>query len=188
MTSGFFLKKLERRESMNNRGQAALEYLMTYGWALIVIAIVVGVLIFIVSSPTAGVQCSSSDPAKILLKSTNILSGVAGTGPVDSIVINVQNATGGALSQFGVTAGSGDFYIATGVGEKVGTSSTSASFTADTNITSVVSGGNIYIFPKYDATDGIAAGGSVLASYTVGYSDQFSYFKTATITCQGKAA
>lgn len=33
---------------MNSRGQSALEYLMTYGWALIVIAIVVGFLIMLV--------------------------------------------------------------------------------------------------------------------------------------------
>ena len=34
---------------MNKKGQAALEYLMTYGWALIIIAIVMGVLIFVVT-------------------------------------------------------------------------------------------------------------------------------------------
>ena len=36
---------------MNSQGQAAFEYLMTYGWALIVIAIVVGFLIFTVNNP-----------------------------------------------------------------------------------------------------------------------------------------
>ena len=44
---------------MNNKGQSALEYLMTYGWALIVIAIVVGVLIVISSSSNSGVICQS---------------------------------------------------------------------------------------------------------------------------------
>ena len=37
---------------MDSKGQEALEYILTYGWALIVIVIVVGVLIFIVSTPS----------------------------------------------------------------------------------------------------------------------------------------
>lgn len=47
---------------MDNKGQAALEYLMTYGWALVVIAIVVGVLIFmgILKPPTAA-TCTGLD-------------------------------------------------------------------------------------------------------------------------------
>jgi len=40
---------------MKNNGQAALEYLMAYGWALIVIAIVVGVLIWGTTQQTGGI-------------------------------------------------------------------------------------------------------------------------------------
>lgn len=36
---------------MNKKGYGAFEYLMDYGWALVAIAIVVGVLVFIVSPP-----------------------------------------------------------------------------------------------------------------------------------------
>ena len=41
---------------LNKKGQGALEYLMTYGWALVVIAVVIGVLIFmgILKAPSAG--------------------------------------------------------------------------------------------------------------------------------------
>src|SRR3989344_8335757 len=43
--------------SIGKKGQAALEYMMTYSWALVVIAIVVGVLIFmgILRAPVAGI-------------------------------------------------------------------------------------------------------------------------------------
>lgn len=36
---------------MNTKGQTKLEYLMLYGWATIVIVIVVGVLVFMTTSP-----------------------------------------------------------------------------------------------------------------------------------------
>ncbi len=36
---------------MNSKGQEVLEYLVTYGWAMIVIAIVVGVLVVLVADP-----------------------------------------------------------------------------------------------------------------------------------------
>ena len=51
---------------MNSKAQAGLEYLMTYGWALIMIATVIGVLVFLVGTPTeTGFDCKSSDSLKI---------------------------------------------------------------------------------------------------------------------------
>jgi len=82
---------------MNNKGQAALEYLMTYGWALIVIAIVVGVLVFIVSSPAGNVVCNSSDPSKILVKASQVNSSPATTA-TDFGTIKLVNLTGGNLT------------------------------------------------------------------------------------------
>lgn len=75
---------------MVNRAQAGLEYLMTYGWALIIIATVIGVLVFIIGSPSSSVQFSSSDPAKILLKS----------GAMQDTVMQakLQNITGGKIT------------------------------------------------------------------------------------------
>ena len=170
---------------MNNKGQAALEYLMTYGWALIVIAIVVGVLIFIVSSPTSGVVCSSSDPAKILFKSSNIPVATA-TDPVVARVINIQNATGGALSGVTITAQSGNFGMGAGV---LDPQLNIASTLADPGVPAVVSGGNLYLFPAFTAVGlPTSVGASVLGSYTLSYKDQFDYNKTVVITCQGKIA
>jgi uncharacterized protein (UPF0333 family) len=181
---------MKRRDTMNTKGQAALEYLMTYGWALIVIAIVVGVLIFIVSSPAGSVTCSSSDPTKILLKSANIPALAVAATPGITGVINVQNATGGPISTVTVTAGTGQF---SGTDEILCTSSCTAitpgtGCTApvcadDTALATVVSGGNVYIYPKYAATQ--AVGALPTSSYTVTYNDQFNYAKTVTLTCQG---
>ncbi len=51
---------------MNSRAQSGLEYLMTYGWALIMVATIIGVLVFLVGTPTqTGFDCKSSDPLKI---------------------------------------------------------------------------------------------------------------------------
>ena len=69
--------------------QASLEYLMTYGWALVLIATVVAVLLFIVSSPASEVFFSSSDPTKIIIK--------AGAVQGSDVEVRVQNLTGGDL-------------------------------------------------------------------------------------------
>ncbi len=76
---------------MDKRGQSALEYLMTYGWALIVIAIVIGVLIFVTSSTAGGVICQSGSP-NMILKETSFNPGAAGVG------FTFQNATGGTVT------------------------------------------------------------------------------------------
>src|SRR3989344_1883782 len=39
-----------------NKGQSALEYLMTYGWALVVIVIVVAALVFLINPSQVGGQ------------------------------------------------------------------------------------------------------------------------------------
>ncbi len=70
------------------RAQAGLEYLMTYGWALVMIATIVGALVF-VFSPPSGASFSSSDPTKMLLK-----GGVASGGGAQ---IKLQNITGGLI-------------------------------------------------------------------------------------------
>jgi len=74
--------------TQKNKAQAGLEYLMTYGWALILIATVVGVLVFVVSGPS-GVSFSSSDSTKMVLKSAVVNGQTAG--------IVVQNTTGGKI-------------------------------------------------------------------------------------------
>jgi len=69
--------------------QAALEYLMTYGWALILIVAVVSVLVFVMGNQTSTITFSSSDPTKILMQAGGISDGTA--------QIKLQNITGGNI-------------------------------------------------------------------------------------------
>jgi hypothetical protein len=85
-------KKPKRRENgMEKRGQSALEYLMTYGWALIVIAIVIGVLIYVTSTGTGGVTCQSTSQA-LIVKEWAVSAGEDGVG------LTLQNATGNTIN------------------------------------------------------------------------------------------
>ena len=155
---------------MDRRAQSALEYLMTYGWALIVIAIVVGVLIFIVSSPTSGVVCTSSDPAKMIMKQYNM-------GSLSPREIILQNATGGSIT---VTA--------------IGTQDVNGSFAPAVPIANnpgvtpgtVVGGGSTRIVPS--CVDCNTPGATVSGLAALRYTDPFGYAKTVVISCQGKAA
>jgi len=74
---------------MRSKAQASLEYLMTYGWALIIIATIIGVLIFVVGTPSQQVQFSSDHPNKLLLKSS-----AADAGKAQAVL---QNITGGQI-------------------------------------------------------------------------------------------
>jgi len=84
---------------MNQKAQAALEYLMTYGWALILIVSAIAVLVFIVSSPASSITFSSSDPTKILVRGGAVIGSDA--------EIKVQNITGGRIE---ITAIMGEGY------------------------------------------------------------------------------
>ena len=75
---------------MNTSAQASLEYLMTYGWALIMIATVIGVLVFVVGTPSEEVTFTSSDPTRLLLKGY----GIDDSGNASVIL---QNVTGGDI-------------------------------------------------------------------------------------------
>ena len=168
------MKRTERK------GQGAMEYLMTYGWALIVIAIVVGVLVFIVSSPTSGVQCNSSDSTKWILKSSNLLVDAgddeAAAAP-GAWVVKLQNATGGNVTVRVVPAASGSFV--TSLDELI----------LDETIHS---GQELTIQPRC-VTPGAAddcdkTGTSIFGQWKLEYNDQFGYAKDVTVTCQGTLA
>lgn len=79
---------------MNQKAQSGLEYLMTYGWALVLIAAIVGTLVFIMSAPTS-TAVSSSDPTKIMVKGSSITGSNA--------QIKLQNITGGTIDVTMVT-------------------------------------------------------------------------------------
>ncbi len=87
---------------MEKKAQSALEYLMTYGWTLIVVAMVVGTLVFIIQPPNE-VSFTSTDN-EMLLKDQAIVAG----GGEDSVTLAMLNATGGGISVTGIL-GTGSF-------------------------------------------------------------------------------
>lgn len=90
---------------MNRKAQSALEYLMTYGWALIVIAIVIGILWYVTSSATGGVTCQS--------RSNNfVVKAQAVSANLKGVNFTLQNGSGQSVTVTSA-AGSGDFNGAT---------------------------------------------------------------------------
>jgi parallel beta-helix repeat protein len=85
---------------MKKTGQAGLEYLVTYGWALILVATAIGGLVFVFGSPQDLTTFSSSDPSKILVQSSNYTGGKAR--------IELQNITGGEIKL--VSLSSDEYY------------------------------------------------------------------------------
>jgi len=90
---------------MNCKAQAGLEYLMTYGWALVLVATAIGVLVFITAGPSSEVTFSSSDPTKILFKGGSLDA----FGNVEAVA---QNITGGKIKITAFNTG-GDFTVST---------------------------------------------------------------------------
>jgi len=73
---------------MNKRAQAGLEYLMTYGWALVLIATLVGAIVFIVGTPKE-TSFTSSDPTKLMV------AGGSTAGNESEVIL--KNITGGKI-------------------------------------------------------------------------------------------
>jgi len=98
-------KKIVVDSLMNRKAQAGLEYLVTYGWALVLVAAVVGVLTFVAIAPAEGVAFNSSDPTKLMVKGGVVENGQAR--------IKLQNVTGGEIKNIQVS-GKGN-YTACGI-------------------------------------------------------------------------
>jgi len=84
---------------MNKKAQAGLEYLITYGWAIALVAAVIGTLVLVVGTPLAESSFSSSDPTKLMIKGAAVNDQVA--------TIKLQNITGGEIEVQSATGGNG---------------------------------------------------------------------------------
>ena len=83
---------MTRGGHMTKRGQAAMEFLMTYGWALLVVLVAIGALAFF------GVL----NPSKFLPNSCTLAPGFSCTdflasGGSDTITVRIQNGLGDSL-------------------------------------------------------------------------------------------
>ncbi len=141
----------------DRKGQSALEYLMTYGWALIVIAIVIGVLIFVTSGATGGVTCQSQSTG-IQVTEWAVKAGSDGVG------LTLRNATGGTITPTG----------AAGAGVFTDTNNTAFSLVVRNNTFTV------------QGIDGPIAGQTFSTGYVdVNYITQGNLTATARIVCSG---
>jgi len=144
---------------MDMKGQSALEYLMTYGWALIVIAIVIGVLIFVTSGATGGVVCQSSSTG-IIVETQSITTTTAG--------VVLRNATGQVLDQQ-TAVGSGSF------------ASSEVDLTLDANVAKNAT----FVVDEIEYDDALVSG-ATLQNATIAIEYNISGLAaTATITCSG---
>ena len=144
---------------MEKKGQSALEYLMTYGWALIVIAIVIGVLVFIMSTTTAGANCTS-DNTQVIYVDHAVVAGV------DGVTVKLQNGAGQTITLDAITP---DGVTFTGAANEVGNDVTTGSeFTVTGLETTGIAGANYR--------------GSIAILYTRGTG---GIQHTATVTCTG---
>ncbi|MCX6798479.1 MAG: hypothetical protein NTW59_00045 [Candidatus Diapherotrites archaeon] len=83
---------------MKEKAQAGLDYLLTYGWAFILVMSVLGLIFFLVSGPTGQVSFFSSDSGQILVKGGEIKKA----GGADAVSMVLQNSAGAPISITGV--------------------------------------------------------------------------------------
>tara|TARA_Y100000310_G_C20446176_1_gene698513 strand:+ start:139 stop:594 length:456 start_codon:yes stop_codon:yes gene_type:complete len=151
---------------MDKRGQSALEYLMTYGWALIVIAIVIGVLIYVTSTGTGGVTCQSTSTG-LILKEWAVAPGANGAG------ITLQNDTGGAITTI-TGEGHGDFANdSIDIDDPVATPAAGAAKNAQFTVTKIdvnatgTSFNNGEILVEYTTSGGLSAKANIVCAGTI---------------------
>ncbi len=160
---------------MNGRAQAGLEYVMAYGWALVLVATVVGILVFVATPPAPRVAFLSNT-GKILVKSGSILTD----SNVDNVSLILQNTTDSPLRITSVTLAS-DFSDSPAAGNEAATlngipisGSLNAWIAAGgemhlKNIDAPASGGvNGRIDLVYRDTFGLEASAAIIASGSLG--------------------
>ena len=130
-------------------------------FTLLVIAPIIGTLIFVASTPTASVNCASSNPVVLNVVSRNLLASASRGSELGELV--VTNTSGGALSNVTIN-GSRAF--------------------ADNSTTSLPVGNT-----TLDVTASSVPGTHAWGAYTIDYTDSAGLIHTdlsgVTITCRG---
>jgi uncharacterized protein (UPF0333 family) len=142
---------------MRRKGQAAVEFLMTYGWAILAAVIAIGVLAYFgVFSPGKYVTDSAIVTAPFYVNAQNIQAD-AGAGS-SGVVLELRNNGGENLNVTSIVVdGSTPDITCTWTGGTVVTPSTATSFTA--TCASALTDGNTY---KGDITINYRKSGSAI--------------------------
>lgn len=157
---------------IRKKAQAGLEYLMTYGWALVLIASIIGVFVVLVGMPTGQISFTSSDPTKFLVRGGTIDSA-------NKVEVVLRNATGGKItvtSPFTLTSTFGD---RTGDLSKLnGVNRTSISSSAPVVI---IAGGELRF-------SNIKYAGTGTGTISMNYTDVYNFARTLTVSGRKGAA
>ena len=151
---------------MNKKAQAGLEYLMTYGWALVIIATIVGVLVFIVATPP-DIVFTSSHPDKLLVKGGSINEG--------AVQISVQNITGGQIRIVSVELDDQGFIQSIG---KTRLNGSEIDGINNIDFVEIQPGGGLIL-------EGIEYTGTGQGDVTIEYKDRFNLDQTTTVSIKG---
>jgi len=90
---------------MHKKGQGAMEYLMTYGWAILVV-IIVGVVLWQMGVFTPGSGASANFSGFGAVKPVEYYCTV-GAGATDTITVVMTNGAGGTISNVTMSAAGG---------------------------------------------------------------------------------
>ncbi|HZX20465.1 MAG TPA: hypothetical protein VFF13_05615 [archaeon] len=149
----------------NQKGQSALEYLMTYGWALVVIVIVIAALVFLIQpSQVGGNTCSATSGILV----TNHQVSAADS----NITLALSNQTASTLSNVDVNV----------TGTIGGVTTTGGGADQITTLGTVAQQAGIGLAPAFNAGD------TYSLQIAFGYSDRDGFARTVTATCNGTAS
>lgn len=159
---------------MNNKGQSALEYLMTYGWALVVIIIVIAALFaFGIFNPPTGGTCRGLD--KLLYKDHTAAQSGAST-------LSLQNGTGSTINDLAITFG-GDFN-ADGIANPAAAATIRESDGTDIPTPYNVGSAGVFVVSSADA--GPTTTGNYSGTITIQYTNTSTgLVHSETATCTG---
>lgn len=143
----------------DKKGQSALEYLMTYGWALIVIVIVIGVLIYLLSGQTGGNNCTVSG-TQLAYQDSAVQGGGA------TLALKLQNATGKVINT--ITGSNATGNLAGTIG----------------SITTPIVSGTTF---DVTVTPTTALSGTYRGTFDLNYSKTGDLAHSVTVTCSGTA-
>lgn len=152
---------------MRRKGQAAVEFLMTYGWAILAAVIAIGVLAYFgVFSPGKYVTDSAIVTAPFYVNAQNIQAETGASGSNSGIVIELRNNGGEDLTVTTVTVEGTTPAVdcTTGTISTLVTPSTAVSFTVDCGLAALTAG-NTY---KGDITINYNKAGSSVALTSTG--------------------
>jgi len=149
------------------KGQTAIEYLMTYGWAILIILIVAGVLAYYgIFAPAGFLAPTARGFGQVQVLNPWSVAGAAGT-----ITMNLENRVGGTITITDIT-----YKDAAGTTYSGGTC---------TGMTNAINSGEKAVVSCAPATGpGAAVGSSYTLTVTISYTYQTGTF-TSTGTISG---